>query len=191
MKKLVLILSIVTVLGFSTLAHASLVNNGGGLIYDTDLNITWYDGPPKSGNWVNVALWASSLTLGSTTAGTWRLPSVGSYAYEGYNITGSEMGHLYYVELENEKDGVNMGPFINLRPDFYWSDEAGPVVNQRTWGFNFLDGHQYWKYSDNNSNYGMAVHEGNVGSPVPIPAAVWLLGSGLVGIIGIRRRFKK
>jgi hypothetical protein len=26
---------------------------------------------------------------------------------------------------------------------------------------------------------------------VPIPAAVWLLGSGLVGLIGLRRRMKK
>jgi len=27
-------------------------------------------------------------------------------------------------------------------------------------------------------------------SPVPIPSAVWLLGSGLIGIVGIRRKFK-
>ena len=26
------------------------------------------------------------------------------------------------------------------------------------------------------------------GSPVPIPAAAWLLGSGLFGLIGVRRR---
>jgi hypothetical protein len=28
-------------------------------------------------------------------------------------------------------------------------------------------------------------------APVPIPAAVWLFGSGLVGLIGLRRRLKK
>ena len=29
------------------------------------------------------------------------------------------------------------------------------------------------------------------GAPVPIPAAVWLLGSGLIGLFGLRRRFQK
>lgn len=28
-------------------------------------------------------------------------------------------------------------------------------------------------------------------TPVPIPAAIWLLGSGLIGLIGLRRKFKK
>ena len=28
-------------------------------------------------------------------------------------------------------------------------------------------------------------------NPVPIPAAVWLLGSGLLGLVGLRRKFKK
>lgn len=30
-----------------------------------------------------------------------------------------------------------------------------------------------------------------VTAPVPIPGAVWLLGSGLVGVVGFRRKFKK
>ena len=29
------------------------------------------------------------------------------------------------------------------------------------------------------------------GSPVPLPGAVWLLGSGLLGLVGLRRKFKK
>ena len=29
------------------------------------------------------------------------------------------------------------------------------------------------------------------GNPVPVPAAAWLLGSGLLGIAALRRRFKK
>jgi hypothetical protein len=28
-------------------------------------------------------------------------------------------------------------------------------------------------------------------APVPIPSALWLLGSGLIGLVGIRRKFKK
>ena len=28
------------------------------------------------------------------------------------------------------------------------------------------------------------------GAPIPIPGAVWLLGSGLIGIVGIRKKFK-
>jgi len=41
------------------------------------------------------------------------------------------------------------------------------------------------------ANIGKLSHVGVVGSPVPLPAAVWLLGSGLLGLVGIRRRIKK
>jgi hypothetical protein len=39
-------------------------------------------------------------------------------------------------------------------------------------------------------NYNVWIRETTtpVPSPVPIPAAVWLLGSGLLGLVGIRRR---
>ena len=30
-----------------------------------------------------------------------------------------------------------------------------------------------------------------IGSPVPVPAAFWLLGSGIIGIAGIRRKGKQ
>lgn len=38
------------------------------------------------------------------------------------------------------------------------------------------------------SEAGKAIAAGDMGSPVPVPAAVWLLGSGLAGLVGIRSR---
>ena len=112
---------------------ASLIDQGGGLIYDTALNITWYDfnyaGPQGNGaTWNQAVAWASALTVGGTSAGSWSLPTtlpVNGSTYnnvyppsfdgskdEGYNIsapgsaypgsTGSEMAYLYYVDLGNK-----------------------------------------------------------------------------------------
>jgi hypothetical protein len=38
--------------------------------------------------------------------------------------------------------------------------------------------------------YGWAVHSGNAGA-VPLPAAVWLFGSGLLGLIGVGRKRRR
>ena len=44
------------------------------------------------------------------------------------NITwlrdGSEMGHLWYVELGNSANFTNAGGFQNLQSDLYWSGLA-------------------------------------------------------------------
>ena len=44
-------------------------------------------------------------------------------------------------------------------------------------------------------NFNGAIATGSIpfsgGSPIPVPAAVWLMGSGLVGLVGVARRRKK
>ncbi len=42
-------------------------------------------------------------------------------------------------------------------------------------------------YLDETTDYSMGV-EGEGGNPVPIPGAVWLLGSGLLGLVAVRRK---
>jgi hypothetical protein len=212
MKRLVFLTSLALVLGLTPVAHAALVNNGGGLIYDTDRNITWYDAPAVLMNWTQALSWAASLDVSGVSG--WRLPSArnidGSGPCYGLNCTGSEMGHLYYLELGNQPnyDAHNTGPFQNLlasSPEIYayykiyiayWTGEEVTTAPGNAWSFSFTNGDQNQTNTgdvgpEGEGPYALAVHEGNIGAPVPIPGAVWLLGSGLVGLVAIRRRFKK
>ncbi|MBE9573359.1 MAG: hypothetical protein IMF11_22245 [Proteobacteria bacterium] len=61
---------------------------GNKLIYDTDMDITWYDYTKSADTWDNQVAWADSLevTFNDATYNDWRLPATvdGSYVY-GYS----------------------------------------------------------------------------------------------------------
>jgi hypothetical protein len=139
--------------------------------------------------------------------GGWRLPTAlnqdGTGPIGVYNVTGNEMGHLFYTELGNKgylaPDGtapqpgwglVNKGPFRCLESTEYWSSSDYVLDGgYSAWFFSFRNGHQSVNGKDNTSFYALAVHDGNVGAPVPIPDALWLFGPGLVGLIGLKRKY--
>lgn len=133
MRRLSTVLAAVIIaVGFTAQVHASLTvlgtdSLGYQLIYDSGLNVTWYDYTNGSGNWQNQNDWATNLTVlfqGQTITG-WRLPQttpVNGSAYDynwsnngstdqGWNISApgsaypgsraSEMAYLFYYELGN------------------------------------------------------------------------------------------
>jgi hypothetical protein len=196
-------------------ASASLIDRGGGLIYDTDLNVTWladanyaftsgYDQQDFTDGLMTYAYamaWADQLTYGGFT--DWRLPTTlqpdatcaNQYSFGSgqFNCTGSEMGHLFYNELgsvagNGSVHNANYNLFTNLSLDQYWSSTPVATLANYSWQFNFLDGNQYVQLKTG-AIRAMAVHPGDIGATtVPIPAAGWLLGSGLLALVRLGRR---
>ena len=145
-----LILALLVGVALSGAAQATLIDRGGGLIYDTDLNITWMQDAnyaltsgyqPTGGynewslgamNWYEASKFAENLSYYDSVRGVtyndWRLPrgmkSNGYVAY-GWDAKDTELGHLYYDELKNGagQDGytTNVGPFLNVQHgDKFW-----------------------------------------------------------------------
>jgi len=130
MKNKPLILALLAGLSLSGVAQATLIDRGGGLIYDDVLNITWlqdanyaktsgYDSDGKM-TWADASIWADTLvyydSVRNVNIDNWRLPTLtpvgASFNYDfsnngstdhGYGATSthSELAYMYYVNLAN------------------------------------------------------------------------------------------
>lgn len=122
----------------------------------------------------------------------------------GYNTTlvnpnASELAHLFYNELGNlgyygsngqvqPNHGVtNQGLFQNLESMWYWTGTQYAAYPSFAWAFNTDYGDQSLDGSKTYRLLGWAVSPGQVTS-VPPPTAVWLFGSALLGLAGLRRK---
>ena len=173
MKRILfLLMAVIVVFGLGTTANAYTLEVrgtdtlGNRLIYDPDLNITWYDFSKAPAIWANQVAWADTLsvTFGSTIYDDWRLPSTvdgpAVFGFDGtttagYNITNSEMGHLFYTELGNlgyyDINGTNpqpgwglnnTGDFQDLFSSVYWSGTEYATLTNGAWSFGFSIGSQ-------------------------------------------------
>jgi hypothetical protein len=169
--------------------------------YDDQLDITWTADANINGlkTWDHHVDWAAALTVNGI--GGWRLPSMdvnGDDVIVNCSMPSTtqavckdnEYGHLYlYGAGTTLRSGVapaSPGPFTDVQPNFHWSGTE--FAADPSTAFVFSVGIQL--AGDKNVPFvAWAVHSGDV-SAVPVPAAVWLFGSGLLGLIGIGRRKK-
>ena len=192
-----------TVLDITWLADANYARTSG---YDADGNM----------NWAVAMTWTANLDPYGSGIRGWRLPTITDLGASGcnysvtggtdcgYNVdtSGSEMAHLFSATLGNltyyspsgtpNQPGWGLsstGPFANIQASLYWSATAYAPLTSAAWGFSFHDGYQTYGYQVS-GHTAWAVHSGDVGaavSAVPLPAAAWLFGGGLLGVLGIGR----
>ena len=132
-------------MGLATTASAQLFSRAGGtMVYDSDLNITWLADANYAATqhaescgelgtvdgkmtWPEAMRWAASLTYGGYS--DWRLPStppadtscdekspIGTY---GFHCTGSEMGHLFYGDIDHGLGGKAGDSIMKTNNDNY------------------------------------------------------------------------
>ena len=188
-------------------SHAELIDRGGGLVYDTEADVTWLrdasyartTGVAPTGlmSWEAAMSWASDLEyydeVRETMWSDWRLPDSrgadGSWPCFGYECPGSEHGRLYEVY------GIRsfaQGPFVNHDRGSYWSSTRRAPLPGSAWLYNFTIGKQdhTGPFEELVIAYAHAVRDGDVG---PAPDAVStrspvasLLLAALLGAIGRR-----
>jgi len=198
-------------------AQAALVSRlGGQAVYDTDRNITWLaDANLAASNtfgvtgiavngtmtWAKANEWIAAMNTANYLGySDWRLPTtlqpdpscgsqIGGVSF-GYSCTGSDMGHLFYGELGGvagqsivTTHNANYSLFSNVQSYFYLSGTSYAPDLGRAWGLFFAVGYQDG-YGKSGAFGAWAVRPGDV---IPVPGAVWLLGSAL-GVLGALRR---
>jgi hypothetical protein len=203
-----LVLLAILLLG-SVPAYAGLINLGNGIIYDTDLKLSWLQnanlaatntfgvsGITAEGrmSWYTAQSWIAAMN-GANYLGfsDWRLPTAlnqdGSGPCSVYNCNGSEMGYLYYVILGGSAHGpggiatthnANYDYFVNIQNVNYWSGTESDPVN--AWGFGFGDGGQGPVGGKVSVGFAWAVRDGG-GTTVPETGSTLLfLGMAFVPI---------
>lgn len=160
-------------------AGADLIDRGNGLIYDTDLDITWLQDAGlaarsfgRAVSWYEAQDWVANLEYNGFD--DWRLPTTPGTG-SGY-LNEGEMGHLYYSELGNPAGGPfsNIGPFIDIQLGYYWTGtETSPSSDSAFHFYFYMGGYQYIDNKLNGNNV-WPVRDGDV-----VPK---LVGGAVIGL---------
>lgn len=171
-------------LGSSAITHAALVNfeltgtvdlqADSGNVFDLSLT----DTISVSGTFDDSILTGGTgiVSFGSGSGNTMAMV-VGSQTFSAGNDTNFLSG---YPQLS-----LNAGLFDGLNIEITFGDSSASAFYSQDFWF---DG-----YDDINDNLGNLVSGTWTDfqmTPVPVPAAVWLFGSGLLGLVGLARRKK-
>jgi len=154
-------------------------------------------------SWWGAQAWVNYLNaISYAGTSTWTLPTSvdrdSSYGYPPSQST-SQLAQLFYGGLGEvvnspitSTHNSSYALFTNLQSYVYWSGTEYSAIPDNAWYLNTVFGDQSFtnkrgKFSEGGNGYALAVSLGQI-SAVPVPGAALLLGSGLIGLLGLRRK---
>lgn len=169
-------------------ASASLIDQGDGTVWDNTAGLLWYQ---DLTDFVDQTYGEQIASIGALSGDGWRMATDSdidllldnsyqeidaSFTNTRYSSGGSYEYYYYYGRYDKVPDGyVNMHSMMLVR----WDTVSATGIDNLS---NYLD-------SSSNDRTGAWVVKDF--SAVPTPAAIWLLGSGLLGLVGVRKKLKK
>ena len=172
----------VLALSLSAGAQASLVSKGNGVVLDDVNNLLWFT-DNLNRDWNGATAWSAELTAASLTAGSWGLASS-----DQFKLLAAAAGS------NNSEKNATLNTLGIASNYFFLKD----TIQYEVYDYftNEITGYDTMAYVGANQNYftgyrsetsGASNSEGSLAvaqySAVPIPAAAWLMASGL-GLFG-------
>ena len=182
MKTKLLTTVAVLALSLSAGAQASLTSSGPLTVYDSVQDLTWTKDANLSEtkmDWWTAVSWADNLNYAGYS--DWVLPTISQLSAQFRTNLGGAVGSSITVS-----HNISYDLFTNVSPENYWSGSVYAPDPNLAWIYAPSNGYQGGGYNLN-LFYAWAVRPGDVAA-VPVPGAFWLFGSGLVGLMGLKRR---
>ena len=114
----------------------------------------------------------------NTGNGAW-----GDFHFNFYEVLGYDISNLDWTNATSSQSGmtflIDNSVYAATLDLYFYSD---PLLPDKTGTFSGYSGNR-----DAIPSFGVSVYP----TPVPVPAALWLLGSGSIGLAGLRKNFIK
>ena len=168
-------------------ASAALVDRGGGLVYDTERNITWLAAPallPGPLAWADAVQFAGDFVHAGGS--DWLLPlsafaDAGCPGALGFGCVGSQMGHLFHERLggapgesvfnasgDSADELAALALFPALSEGWFWSWQVADDGAGTAFAFHFGTGEQAIRDTSLAGGV-LLVHAGDLGPSQPVP----------------------